>query len=326
VRAFHDTDEHRALVQRTLGVSAAQWDSVVGTFRASTSEETTVEARLAALTQAFASVVPPAKLRTASERCPVCGATVHPCADDGQLLFGACEACGHGVLLLGAAAPTVYDDRYYRERRSGAGYERYREEQTYRETKGRRIVERLMARHGAAPRTLLEVGSGFGFTRAAAESLGLSTAGVDLNPEAARVAHELYGMKTTTGTSSHLEGAFDLVLHQFVLEHVPSVQAEVSNAHRLTAAGGLACFIIPSMEAVERTAFHSRYRSFRADHLHLFSRRSITSVLEGAGFTEVQVDSECNLHLLAGFLTRAECAALYGRGAGPDLVATARRP
>lgn len=318
--------QHRALVQRTLSVTGADWDAVVERFQASARADAPVEDRLAQLTEAFASVIPPRPARPITGACPLCGARVQPQHDDGVLLFGQCEGCGHGVLLEGAAPPTIYGAEYFQSKREGAGYERYLEERDYRIEKGRRIVQRLIDTHGATPRTLLEVGCGYGFTRSAAETLGLRTTGVDVNPHAAKRCAELFGLETTIGTSRDIGGTFDLVLSQFVLEHVPDVRAEVSNTKRLAAPGGLVCFIVPSMDATERAVFHARYRSYRADHLHLFSRRSIRELLEGAGFVNVQVTSECNLHLLAGFLTPSECSSLYARGAGPDLFITARAP
>lgn len=260
-----------------------------------------------------------------SRPCPLCAGSVSPCTDDGELTMGRCSTCGHGVLLRGAAPPSTYDARYYETKRSdGAGYDGYSAEREYREKKGRRLIERLQSLHPAA-RTLLEVGSGFGFTRAAAEGLGLRTTGVDVNPAAVSTCRALYGFETITGTCRDVAGQFDIVLYQFVLEHIADVRAEVNDAFARCAPGGLVCVIVPSMDAVEREVFAAKYRSFRADHLHVFSRRSIEATLVRADFTDVHLTSECNLHLLEGFLTHDECTALYARGLGPDLVVTARR-
>lgn len=319
-RTFEDTDEHLALVTRTLRVSSEQWRDLVQRWCDEAAPTATVEERLTVLARAFTTAVP-----TLSRRCPLCDGAISACADDGALTLGRCTTCGHGALLRGAAPPSTYDAGYYETRRAdGAGYDGYASERAYRERKGRRLVERLRQLHPAAT-TLLEVGSGFGFTRAAAAGLGLHATGVDVNPAAAVASRRLYGFDTITGTCRDVIGQFDVVLYQFVLEHIADVRAEVSDAFARCAPDGLACFIVPSMDATEREVFGAKYRSLRADHLHLFSRASIEQLLLRAGFSEVAVTSECNLHLLQGFLTPDECAGLYARGLGPDLVVTARR-
>ncbi len=318
LRVFEDGDEHVALVTRTLRI--ADWSAVVQRWCDETPVSASVEQRLSVLARSFTAPLPPR-----SAPCPLCDGSATACSDDGVLTMGRCSTCGHGVLLRGAAPPSTYGARYYETKRTdGAGYDAYGAEREYREQKGQRLIERLRALHPTA-RTLLEVGSGFGFTRAAAEGLGLRTTGVDVNPAAVATCRSLYGFDTVTGTCRDVAGQFDVVLYQFVLEHIADVHAEVNDAFARCAPGGLVCFIIPSMDAAEREVFAAKYRSFRADHLHVFSRRSIEALLVRADFTDVRITSECNLHLLAGFLTHDECTALYARGLGPDLVVTARR-
>lgn len=319
-RVFEDSDEHVALVTKTLRVTEPFWRALVQRWCDETRAQASVDERLAVLARSFTSAVP-----LISTPCPLCTGVVTACTDDGVLTMGRCSTCGHGVLLRGTAPPSTYDARYYETKRAdGAGYDAYATERAYREEKGRRLIERLRTVHPAA-RTLLEVGSGFGFTRAAAERLGLRSTGVDPNPAAAQACHSSYGLETITGTCRDVAGLFDIVLYQFVLEHIADVRAEVNDAFVRCAPGGLVCLIVPSMDAAEREVFGAKYRSFRADHVHVFSRRSIEALLVRADFTDVRITSECNLHLLEGFLTRDECAQLYTRGLGPDLVVTARR-
>ncbi len=322
-RRFEDDDAHVALVTRTLKLELAAWRDVVARWCAAGPAEAPESRRLDDLKAALQQL-PPALL---TRSCLVCGGTAKCCDDDGVLRWLCCEACGHGALLEGVAPR--YDAAYYATRTAtGVGYDAYLAERVYREDKGRALVSALIERHGGAPRTMLEVGSGFGFTRAAAQGLGLDTTGVDVNPAAREGAHSLYGFETTVGLASSLNPTlhFDLVLYQFVLEHIADVRAELTTARRLSRGGGLACFVVPSMDATERRVFGSLYRSYRADHLHLFSRASVTRLLLEAGFDDVQLRSVCNLHLLRPFLSNAELDALSARGDGPDLIVTARSP
>jgi 2-polyprenyl-3-methyl-5-hydroxy-6-metoxy-1,4-benzoquinol methylase len=294
----------------------------------------TVQQRLDAFARAFAEVCPRVSLPPHDgARCPACAGRCAPAMATGSsLLYGRCGACGHGALLSAPANSSVYAPRdYYRHKDArGAGYDDYAAEREYREAKGRALIDRLIAAHGAAPSSLLEVGSGFGFTRSAARARGLATHGVDINPHAAESARRIYGFDTFTGTLEQALGAgaagvHDIVLYQFVLEHVETPVAELRQVARVLAPQGLACFVVPSMEARELDVFGGAYRSLRSDHLHLFTARSVGAMLDAAGLSLRSVQSTCNLHLLSPALSSSELEALYASGAGPDLVVLAAR-
>jgi hypothetical protein len=80
------------------------------------------------------------------------------------------------------------------------------------------------------------------------------------------------------------------------------------------------------MEAAEIEAFGASYRSFRADHLHLFSRTSLAVMLDRAGFVPYSAETFCNIHLLQEVLSPPALEHLYRSGRGPDLFAIAWRP
>jgi SAM-dependent methyltransferase len=122
-------------------------------------------------------------------------------------------------------------------------------------------------------------------------------------------------------------GAFDLVVAQFVLEHLEDPGAEIALVAQALAPGGHAALIVPSAEAVEAQVFGGAYRSLRGDHLHYFSRRSLGILVERAGLGIAAAWTECNVHLLLGFLSAEELARdVYGAGLGPDLTLLARKP
>jgi SAM-dependent methyltransferase len=290
-----------------------------------------VDARLDALTRAYARHAPhaaPVERASARARCPACelGSVEAVVARrPGPLVYGRCAACGHGLLMSNATGV------------GGPGYAGYEQERAYREGRGEALLQRIDrvaagAKPGHKPGNLVEVGSGFGFTRAAAERRGIATVGVDVSPEAARVAARLYGFSTFTGTlaaaladptSNVRAGQADLLLYQFVLEHIADPVAELCAAARALRPRGLLALLVPSMEARELEVFGASYRSFRADHLHLFSRDSAARMLRRAGFEARAVESGCNVHLLRGFLDEAELQSIYEAGRGPDLFVVA---
>lgn len=339
--AYADSAEHVALVTRTLGITEAQWSETIDRYCELLVPEADVEQRLSTLARAFR---PPA-LHAAETpswpavRCIACsGNAVTPVvakrASPTTLVYGRCAQCGHGQRLAGPAIDGIYQsDAYYRERTAdGTGYAGYAAERTYREAKGARLLDGLLAQVSPAPRSLLEVGSGFGYTLAAAQARGWQTQGVDLNPEAARAAKALYGFETAVGTLQQAltsgrvaAAAWDVVLYGFVLEHLVDPAAELTTALQALAPNGALVLVVPSMSSFELDVFGSSYRSLRADHLHLFSAASLGKLLDSAGLSLSNLQSHCNLHLVRGFLEPPQLEELYRSGRGPDLTALAHR-
>lgn len=329
-RSFEDDDAHVTLVCRTLRASPEQWHALVARWCESTPPEASLAQRLEQLRDASGQIFQERSPPPLEAVCVVCGAPSRCTAVTDTLALGRCSGCGHGQLLRGAAEASVYTSPAYYSTRSanGAGYEAYRDERAYREAKGETLLRRVFERRNTRPRSLVEIGSGFGFTLSAGRRLGLLVQGVDVNPAAADGARAVTGVDTFVGTSgefleAHPGRRFDVVLYQFVLEHLADLRAELSRAARLLAPGGLLVGVVPSAEAKELEVFRSRYRSLREDHLHLFSSRSLARVLDDAGFVGLEAETRCRLHLLRGFLTVEELETLYGSGAGPDVVFSA---
>ncbi len=336
-------EQHSALAARTLSLEEPRWRQFRAAFahRCPLGTESFAQ-RVRVLTelwQTFSPHASPLEKISPESDCPVCDATVQPIAarrrhNQAPLIYGACRGCGLGVLLQGGTAGTIYQQAsYYQHRDAGnAGYERYLAERAYREAKGRRLLQWMVNHAQRKLTTLLEIGSGFGFTRAAAEQLGMVTAGVDVNPFAARMAAAIYGQTTFTGTLADASAAtaieplhWDAVLYLFVLEHLPTPQEELFRAAQMLAPGGVLALVVPNMQALEREIFGASYRSFRHDHLWLFSVPSLQLLLERAGLTLIAAASECNIRLLSGFLTEQELNQLELDCRAADLLVLAER-
>lgn len=338
---------HRALVARVLRVPTAVWDELVELYHSRIGLGATIGDRLALLAELVGARLPdapPIAGGVTQAACPGCGAhrvrpryrrrVVDTTGAISPYTYGVCDGCGHAVLLAGAADVSVYASPGYYEVQGGdgAGYPAYEQERQYREAKGERLVRWAVAHSARPPETLLEVGSGFGFTRCGAERLGVRTSGVDLNPAAAAAAHRLYGVETFVGTLSDAlrEGAlhaghFDVVVYDFVLEHLADPVEELTLAATLLAPHGCLVLRVPGMDALEIVPFGSLYRSFRSDHLHLFSRASLDHILERAGLALSEYETECGADLLREVLTESELRASYAEGRGPDITACATR-
>ncbi len=347
VDSMGDRSAHRALVARVLRIAPTAWDGVLDAYHAQIDAHATIDARLAALGELMGTHFPDAPAiagALAVAPCPSCGerrvrARYHrnAAAPSGVMTpytYGVCEGCGHATLLEGAADSAVYASPAYYQAQGGdgVGYPAYEGERTYREAKGDRLVQWAIGHAPEPPSAILEVGSGFGFTRRAAERLGLRTSGVDLNPAAAAAARRLYGMETFVGTLADAiaadavrPGTQDLVVYDFVLEHLAAPVEELVLASRLLSPRGALIVRVPGIEAIELASFGSLYRSFRSDHLHVFSRASLERMLDRAGLALTAFDTGCGADLLREILDEPELRAAYTAGRGPDITACAIR-
>jgi SAM-dependent methyltransferase len=339
-RVVHaDSTEHVHLVAETLGIDVRAWAEVLDRYAALVEPGSSVAERLQTLRHAFCSSAPyTGKLpELEPSGCACCRSLeVRPVvvrkAATTELVYGRCGACGHGQLLRGAAEQPYLDARYYQERsRDGSGYQNYQAERDYREAKAKKLLGQLEA-SGPGARSLLEVGSGFGYTRNAAESRGLKSAGVDVNPEAARAAKQLYGFETLVcrlgealASGALQAGVWELVLYQFVLEHLADPAAELVHARRALAPGGRLVLVVPSMSSFELDVFGASYRSLRGDHLHLFSPTSLERFLSQVGLEVISIHGHCNLSLVRGFFEPIELSELYAAERAPDLTVVAQR-
>jgi SAM-dependent methyltransferase len=342
------------LIARTLRITHETWRSVLEEYRASVpppkgTETPDEEIRrcLTALGPIYRRHDPRDVLLPASvpgALCPGCRRSgAEPAVGiSARAFYGRCPNCGHGIRLGEGVAwnEAAVQQRhagadYFRKRDGeGAGYDGYERDAAYREAKGARLVERLRALPAPEIRTLLEVGSGYGYTRVAGERAGIRTGGVDLNGEACRQAAGRYGLQTFQGTLAEAlaserpdiaRGGWDAVLYQFVLEHVVDPARELAVARQALRPEGWLVLTVPSMDAAEIEVFGPAYRSFRGDHLHLFTRASLAALFAEAGFGLHLCESGCNIHLLGDVLSPPALARLYESGRGPDLFVVARR-
>lgn len=349
-----------ALIARTLQIPPATWLAFVTAYEASPARPPAGESAaaesaaaetdrcVAALAGVYREVSPheaPLPAGASPRACAACRlAAVRPAfarrspPPAPPLVYGRCARCGHGALWSddAEASAALYDGAGYYSVRDGrgAGYDDYGDDDAYRVGKGARLIARL--ERGTPPpiHTLLEIGCGFGYTRAAAERAGWSTAGVDISAHAVAAADRRYGQKTFHGTLAQAvassdaaiaPGRFGVVLYQFVLEHVADPAGELALARERLLPGGSLVLLVPSMETAEVEVFGASYRSFRADHLHVFSRASLAAMLGRAGFAVREIDSHCNIHLFEGLLSPRALAHLYDSGRGPDLFVRAER-
>ena len=146
----------------------------------------------------------------------------------------------------------------------------------------------------------LDLGCGAGeFTAELAEA-GATATGIDVAEAAlrrARAAHPALDFRIAAidGPLPLADNEFDVVWASEVIEHIPDTARWLSEVRRVLAVGGRLLITTPSHGRL-RLALGGieRYSEPLGDHLHLYSRRSLSETLEGFGFDQVRV------HAVAG--------------------------
>jgi SAM-dependent methyltransferase len=208
---------------------------------------------------------------------------------------------------------------------------------------------------GQTPGRLLEVGCGSGSRLAALRQMGWSAEGQDVDPAAVAHARETHGLEVHLGPLEELslpEGSFDVVALSHVLEHALDPVSLLEACRRVLKLGGRLVLVTPNVRSLLHRYF--KRNCFLLDpprHIHLFNRRSLTQVVERAGFEVHWVQAwaahaEIFFHYSEEVLRKGATDADYGHSmpaaaayqlwetlrakldldAGSQLVAQARRP
>ena len=152
----------------------------------------------------------------------------------------------------------------------------------------------LLAELRAGDRAL-DLGSGDGRFTAVTADAGARAVGVEVAEAAVRRARANYPrldfrLAPIEGPLPFEDNSFDLVWSSEVIEHVADTARWLSEARRVLAPGGRLLLTTPSHGRL-RVALGGieRFSDPLGDHLHLYTRSSLRSLLEEFGFGDVKV-------------------------------------
>ena len=206
------------------------------------------------------------------------------------------ECTGCGLLFNSPRLADAQIERLY-----DAGYYVFRE----RERDAVRRVAQLasqtigVAQQFSDAREVLEVGCAKGYMMALLQARGWSVRGVEIAAEAAEFARRRFGIDVFTGTLEAWVAApsfapAPMVLSTDVIEHVSDPPAFLRAMRCAVAPRGWRVLGTPNADSDHRRAHQASWLGFNPFHIFLFSRATLSLLLQEAGFDVVQAYTYTN--------------------------------
>jgi len=225
-------------------------------------------------------------------------------------------------------SPPEYEADYFEGNKVVfGGYGEYINQVGWRIEKSNRQIIELIDVIGMTSPRILDVGSGYGYFRKAAENAGLQHSGIEISKHAASVCNVIYGFNTYVGTledySTDLSGQFDVVTLWDVIEHLPDPISFLSHVNKILKPGGFVVLKTPNIDCPEVDIFGPYYHSFKREHLVYFSHKGLINCANRVGFIDFKSTSIS--HLLKGFLGERSVKQLADVLRGSDLLVYLRK-
>jgi 2-polyprenyl-3-methyl-5-hydroxy-6-metoxy-1,4-benzoquinol methylase len=136
------------------------------------------------------------------------------------------------------------------------------------------------------PRRVLDVGCATGMLLERLRAGGWEVQGLDLCRESALYARGKRGIPVFVGTleqARFADESFEAIHFSHLIEHLPNPAGFLVEVRRILRPGGYAVVTTPNINGLQARLFGERWRSAIADHLCLFSRRTLRRMLESTG-------------------------------------------
>jgi 2-polyprenyl-3-methyl-5-hydroxy-6-metoxy-1,4-benzoquinol methylase len=137
------------------------------------------------------------------------------------------------------------------------------------------------------PRTFLDIGCATGMLIEWMKKEGWDVQGVDICRESAEYGKLHRGVEIFSGTleEAHFaDQAFGAVHFSHLIEHLPDPRGFLAEVRRILAPGGYSLITTPNIGGFQARLFGKGWRSAIADHLVLFSKRTLQRLVRESGF------------------------------------------
>ena len=134
--------------------------------------------------------------------------------------------------------------------------------------------------------SILDIGCATGALLDSLRGRGWRVTGVEISPSAdyAVNVRALDVRNLPLEENNFPDESFDVVLASHLIEHLNNPKAFLSETFRVLKNGGSIFVTTPNISGFKARLFGSRWRSAIFDHLYLFSKRTLSKMLENAGY------------------------------------------
>ena len=148
-------------------------------------------------------------------------------------------------------------------------------------------VRRLTGRRDFS---LLDIGCGTGWTSNIWQRSGARVTGLEPSPIRGELARKRYGFRVIPRYVEQLESdeIFDVVTMRHVIEHFANPHAVLEQVGSHLSPDGLLVVVVPNINCVGRYLFEADWSWILPWHCIFFSPRSLTALLQRAGFEVVK--------------------------------------
>ena len=141
-------------------------------------------------------------------------------------------------------------------------------------------------------KTFLDVGCATGRLIADMEKDGWDVRGVEVCREAALFGQRERGLDIFIGSlekALYPDNFFSVIHASHLIEHLADPGSFFKEAYRLLEDGGYLIIATPNIDGFQAGLFKAKWRSAIADHMYLFSRKTLTELAEKSGFSVKRV-------------------------------------
>lgn len=212
-----------------------------------------------------------------------------------------CAQCGH-----------VYASPRWTEKELLAAYTDVEDHTYVTEEEGRARTFRARSRElqritgPANGRSLLDVGAYTGMFVREAISMGWDAKGIELSKWCADIAKSrgLPVVQQTLEQAASEVALFDVITLWDVIEHIDDPVKEIRNVRRMLRHGGIVVIHTMDIGSLCAKAMRGRWPWFLGMHLHFFSKKSLSKLLEREGFKVLDASASGRTLLLGYFAER----------------------
>lgn len=273
--------------------------------------------------------------------CPVCGghetSFLRDAFDDryghpGRFHLARCLQCEHIMtqpMLREQDLASLYGTYYLRKSLSSAAVVRQAQGAASALGKLKRWVMgannqgQYSARRGER---MLDVGCGSGLSLLEAREFGVEAWGIEADPNVERIAREL-GLRIHQGSLKDRpfgDLAFDLVVLNQVIEHIPEPDQALRLIRSRLATGGRAILVFPNVQSIWSRLAGPRWINWHIPyHLHHFTKQTFTQMAQRCGYRVVSsrtitpnVWTILQLHASRQIATRGKPGSLWSTSGG----------